>query len=120
MALPALRFRYGQFLMFLKRRAHALEVFRAVARAAPDHRRAWSCIGFLLAERGELQPAIEAFERAAALGADAASHFNVAYLLQRLGHHDEAIARFERALETDPALERARHGLERSRAALNG
>ena len=64
MALPALRFRYGQFLMFLKRRAHALEVFRSVARAAP----AWSCIGFLLAERGELQPAIEAFERAALNG----------------------------------------------------
>jgi tetratricopeptide (TPR) repeat protein len=118
MALASLRFRYGQFLMLLKRRARALEVFRALAHAHPDHRRAWSSIGFLLAERGELEPAIEAFEHAAALSpADAASHFNVAFLLQRLGRHDEAIPRFERALQTDPALERARRGLELSRAA---
>ena len=118
MALPSLRFRYGQFLMLVKRRARALEVFSAVTREAPDHRRAWSAVGFLRAERQELESAIEAFERALALDpADAASHFNVAFLLQRLGRHDEAIPRFERALQADPALERARRGLELSRAA---
>ena len=121
MALPSLRFRYGRLLMRLGRRARALEVFNAVTREDPTHRRAWSCVGFLLAERGELASAIEAFEHAVALDrGDAASHFNVAYLLQRLGRHDEAVRRFERALEADPALERARHGLELSRAARKG
>jgi hypothetical protein len=37
MALPSLRFRYGQFLTLLKRRAQALEVFRAVTREDPRH-----------------------------------------------------------------------------------
>jgi tetratricopeptide (TPR) repeat protein len=121
MALPSLHFRYGQFLMLLKRRARALEVFRAVTRRDPRARQAWSSVGFLLAERGELEAAIDAFEHALALDpSDAASHFNVAFLLQRLGRHDQAIPRFERALEADPALERARRGLERSAAALKG
>ena len=63
--------------------------------------------------------AIEAFERVCALApADAAPHFNVAFLLQRVGRHADAIPRFERALEADPSLERARHGLAISRAHL--
>ena len=119
MALPSLRFRYGQFLMLVKRRVRALEVFRAVTREAPHHRQAWNAVGFLLAERQELPSAIEAFEHALALDpSDAASHFNVAFLLQRLGRHGEAIPRFERALQADPSLERARRGLEHSVAAL--
>ena len=115
---PSLLYRYGRFLMLLKRRSRALEAFRAVTRLDPRHRQAWSAIGFLLAARDEFQPAIEAFEHAVTLEpADAASHFNIASLLQRMGRHDAAIPRFERALEADPTLERARHGLERSRAA---
>ena len=121
MALAALRVGYGKLFMLLKRRARALEVFSAVTRADPCHGRAWSSVGFLLAERGELESAIEAFERAHALDpSDAATHFNVAFLLQRLGRHAEALPRFERALEADPGLERARRGLERSAAALGG
>ena len=116
---PSLLFRYGEFLMLLKRRSRALEVFRSVTRRDPGHRRAWASIGFLLAAREELQPAIEAFERALALDpADAASHFNIAFLLQRTGRHEQAVRSFERALAADPSLERARHGLERSLAAL--
>jgi tetratricopeptide (TPR) repeat protein len=112
---PSLLFRYGQLLMLLKRQARALAAFRAVTRAEPRHRRAWSCIGILLAAREEFEPAIDAFEHAVALApADAAAHFNLAFLLQRAGRHGEAIARFERALEIDPRLERARHGRERS------
>ena len=73
----------------------------------------------LLAEREEYAQAIEAFEHVCALTpADAAPHFNVAFLLQRVGRHADAIPRFERALEADPSLERARHGLAISRAHL--
>jgi tetratricopeptide (TPR) repeat protein len=112
---PSLLFRYGQLLMLLKRPAAALAAFQMVTRADPRHRRAWSCIGILLAARAQFEPAIEAFERAAALSpAEAATHFNLAFLLQRAGRHGEAIARFERALEIDPRLERARQGRERS------
>ncbi|MEX1074605.1 MAG: tetratricopeptide repeat protein, partial [Burkholderiales bacterium] len=87
--------------------------------ADPRHAPAWSGIGFLLAARGECEEAIAAFERVLALEPqDARSHFNVAYLLQRLGRHEAAIARFERTLALDPGIDRARKGLDASRAAL--
>lgn len=109
---PSLLFWYGQFLMLFKRHSRALEVFRAVAREHPSHQQAWSCIGFLLAEREQFEPAIDAFERALALNvADSASHFNVAFILQRIGRHEQAIARFERTIETDPKVDRAWYGL---------
>jgi len=73
----------------------------------------------LLAERGEYAQAIEAFERVCVLTpARAGPHFNVAFLLQRAGRHSEAIPRFERALQADPGLERARRGLEISQTHL--
>ena len=73
----------------------------------------------LLAERGEYVQAIDAFERVCRLiPAQAAPHFNVGFLLQRTGRHGEAIARFERALQADPGLERARRGLEISQTHL--
>src|SRR6185503_16460362 len=101
--MAPLLFWYGQVLTLFKRHRRALEVFRTVARENPRHPQAWSCIGFLLAEREELQSAIEAFERALALNpADAASHFNVGFVLQRIGRHAEAIVRFEHALAANP------------------
>jgi tetratricopeptide (TPR) repeat protein len=109
---PSFLFRYGQLLMLLKRRARALEVFRAVARHDPRHAEAWSCAAFLLAQREDYAPAIDAFERACAPQPDeAAAHFNVAFLLQRIGRHAEAIPRFQRALEPDPQVDRAWYGL---------
>ena len=113
---PSLLFRYGQLLMLLKRPAPALAAFRAVTRADPRHGRAWSCIGILLAAR-------EAFEPADRRVRACARRFRrprrprtstSRFLLQRAGRHGEAIARFERALEIDPRLERARQGRERS------
>jgi tetratricopeptide (TPR) repeat protein len=114
---PSLRFRFGQLLMLLKQRSRALDAFRKAARATPDHPQAWSCIGFLLAERADLAGAIDAFARALELEpGSAAAHFNLGFLLQRAGRHDEARARFARALEIDPKLERARLGLARSQS----
>jgi tetratricopeptide (TPR) repeat protein len=116
---PWFLFRYGQLLMLLKRRARALEVFRSVARLDPTHHQAWSCAAMLLAERGEYVQAIEAFERVCVLTpARAGPHFNVAFLLQRAGRHRVASPRFERALQADPGLERARRGLEISQTHL--
>ena len=116
---PLLLFWYGQLLSVFKRNAHALQVFREVARGNPGHQQAWSCIGFLLAEREQLEDAAAAFERALALVPhDALSHFNIAYVLQRLGRHEEALARFERTIEVDPKTDRAWYGLGLSLAKL--
>jgi len=62
---PTLQFWYARLLTRYRRKARALEVFRAVVRDQPRHHRAWSCIGFLLAENEQLEPAAQAFERAA-------------------------------------------------------
>lgn len=109
---PSLMFWYGQLLTMFKRHSRALAVFRAVTREEPRHQQAWSCIGFLLAEREELDAAVEAFERAVALNPDdAPSHFNIGFILQRLGRHEAAVARFQRAVEINANTDRAWYGL---------
>ncbi|HYG54191.1 MAG TPA: tetratricopeptide repeat protein [Burkholderiales bacterium] len=116
---PWLLFRYGRLLTRFKRKDRALQVFQAVIRAHPRHADAWSCAGFLLAERGDLEAAIDAFRHAIAIDErHAPSHFNIGYLLQRLDRHDEAAAHLRLALEMDPHLERARQALDLSLAQL--
>lgn len=115
---PALRFWWGQVLALLKMNSRALETYRAVTRDNPRHQQAWSCIGVMLAERDQ-HAALEAFERALAIDpGDAASHFNVGFLLQGRGRHEEAIARFNRTIEIDPLVDRAWYGLGLSLASL--
>ena len=103
-----LQFWYARLLTRYRRKARALEVFRAVVRDQPRHPRAWSCIGFLLAEKEQFEPAAQAFERARALEPhDGAANFNLGYMLQQLGRHEQALEHFDRALELDRDMGRA-------------
>ena len=62
---------------------------------------------------------VSAYERAITLNPDdAASHFNVAFILQRIGRHEAALPRFERAIEIDAKVDRAWYGLGLSLAHL--
>ncbi len=107
----ALQYWYARLLTRFRRKARALEVFRAVVRDEPRHQRAWSCIGFLLAENEQFEPAAQAFERARALEPrDGPANFNVGYMLQRLGRHEQAFEYFDRALELDRDMARAWYG----------
>jgi len=117
---PGLSFRFGRFLTAFKMKGLALRTFRGLVRRDPGHGAAWSCIGYILAERRQFGEALAAFEQAVALAPeDAAAQFNAAFVLQRLGQHGEAAAGFRRALALDPGLERARAALERSEAQAN-
>jgi len=108
---PALRFWLAQLLLYFRRADAALALLREVARERPDHQQAWSTIGFVLAERGELAAALDAFDRALALDPrDSGTHFNVGYVLQQQGRHEEALAALERAVAADPANDRAWFG----------
>ena len=60
---PSLLFWYGQLLSVFKQNARALQVFREVARANPRHQQAWSCIGFMLAERERVALNLQERER---------------------------------------------------------
>ena len=105
---PTLQFWYARLLTRYRRKARALEVFRAVVRDQPRHQRAWSCIGFLLAENEQFGPAAHAFERARALEPrDGPANFNVGYMLQRLGRHEQALEYFDCALGLDRDMGRA-------------
>jgi Flp pilus assembly protein TadD len=105
---PTLQFWYGRLLTRYRRKARALEVFRAVVRDQPHHQRAWSCIGFLLAENEQFESAAHAFGRARALEPrDSAASFNVGYMLQRLGRHEQALEYFGCALQLDRGMGRA-------------
>jgi len=117
---PGLWFRFGRFLTAFKMKGLALRVFGALARRDPADAAAWSCIGYILAERRQLDGALAAFEQARALlPEEAAAQFNAAFVLQRLGRDGEAVEGFRRALALDPGLERARAALAWSEARLD-
>ena len=117
---PGLMFRFGRLLTAFKLKGLALRAFRGLARRDPGNGEAWSCIGFILAERRQFEEALAAFERARALAPeDAALQFNAAFVLQRLGRHGEAIEGFRRALALDAGLERARAALAWSEARID-
>lgn len=108
---PLLHF-WAQTLLFFGRNARALRVMQEVVRANPARREAWSVLGFLHAQKGELSEAIGAFEKAMALQPDdAALSFNAAFVLQRAGNHERAMVLMRQAIALDPKLDRAWYGL---------
>ena len=66
---PSLQFFRAQALIFFKAHGRALDALQELVREAPEHRRAWGILGFLLAEKERYADAIGAFERAIALSA---------------------------------------------------
>jgi len=103
---------WAQTLLFFGRNARALRVMQEVVRANPARHEAWSVIGFLHAQSGELSLAIPALEKALTLQpGDAALAFNAAFVLQRSGEHERAMTLMQRAITLDPKLDRAWYGL---------
>ncbi|MBK8063866.1 MAG: tetratricopeptide repeat protein [Betaproteobacteria bacterium] len=115
---PMILFWFGQLLAYMRRSDRALALFREVAAQNPSHQQAWSSIGFLLAEKGELEPALQAFEKALALDPGDAPARNIAFVLQRLGRHEDAIEGFKRTLEADDKVDRAWYGIGLSLCSL--
>lgn len=103
---------WAQTLLFLGLNRSALRAFQDVVRSVPAHAEAWSVLGFLYAQRGEMSEAVAAYEKALALsGDDPALFFNAAFATQRAGHHERAMEFFRRAIALDPKLDRAWYGL---------
>jgi len=89
-----------------------LRALEALLREYPDRPRAWSTAAFLYAEKDRLPESIAALEHALALKkGDAATLFNLGFVLQRIGRHEEALGRFQEALELQPNLDRAWYGM---------
>jgi tetratricopeptide (TPR) repeat protein len=63
-------------------------------------------------QRGDLERAVEAYERAIALDPKfAEAHANLGAVLARLGHYEQAVRAYERALSLKPQLNAARVNL---------
>ncbi|HEY5900872.1 MAG TPA: tetratricopeptide repeat protein [Burkholderiales bacterium] len=107
-----LRYLWAQTLLFFGRDARALRVFRDVVRNDPSRGEAWSVLGFLHAQQGELSEAMPAYEKAIELQPDdAALCFNAAFVNQRAGNHGRALVLMQQAIDLDPKLDRAWYGL---------
>ena len=97
----SLQFLFVQCCIFFKQHARALETLEALLREQPDHVRARRIAGFLYAEKGRVADSIGALERADAITPDdAGTLFNLGFVLQKAGRHEEAIARDSAAPST--------------------
>ncbi|HET9820299.1 MAG TPA: tetratricopeptide repeat protein [Burkholderiaceae bacterium] len=91
----------------------AEDVFSDMLRRWPDDPYALASRAHLRAERGRRSQAIADQQRLVEVHPErsAADWFNLAYLLDEAGRHDEAVPAFRRATEMDPKLDRAWYGL---------
>jgi Flp pilus assembly protein TadD len=106
-----LLYAWAQTLLFFGQELRALGVMRTVVKENPRRQEAWSVLGYLHAQRGELSQAVPAFEKALALKPDdAALCFNAGFAVQRAGDHERAMELMGRAIAIDPTLDRAWYG----------
>ena len=89
----------------------AIQWYRRAIVADPTRGESHTGLGFLLQQTGRAAQAIESYERALAIEADATVAFNLGVALDDLGRVDEAVAAYERALELDPSVADAHFNL---------
>ncbi len=88
----------------------AIDCWERVLALQPEQPHALASIAHLSALRGDRARAIALLQRSAALAPQAATWFNLAYLLQETERHEEALAAFDRAIALDAKLDRAWYG----------
>lgn len=91
--------------------ARALALYERAAEADGGCWEALVGLGFLRQERGDLEGAVEAYERAQGLDADPTVGFNLGVALDALGRPREAAAAYRGALALDPGLSDAHYNL---------
>jgi tetratricopeptide (TPR) repeat protein len=116
---PWLLFGLAQGLLVIGRNAQAVDLLRGLVRDHPAMRRAWSLLGFLHADGGRFDEAVTAFDRALSLEPEHLdSIFNVAFVLQRAGRDEAALARFQQVIDANKFMDRAWYGMGLSLAKL--
>jgi len=92
--------------------SEAEELYRQIIQLLPDHARARSCLGAVLAQQGKLDEAGTQLERAVQLQPDDASaHSNLGNIYLHRGHHEAAIAHYRQALRLHPDFADAHNNL---------
>lgn len=109
---PWLRFRLAQLLTFFGGNRRAIAQLRLGLAEDPRQQKMWRYLAFVLCTQKENDAALEAFAHALRLDpADAATRFNLGFLLHQLGRLDEAAAHFDEVTRRAPTIDRAWYGL---------
>lgn len=100
----------------------AVQLYRDALRESPEAPRLWYNMGSALAQSGESDAAMEAFDKAHDLfenPADRArARYNAAHLMSELEQYEEAVRLFRESLEADPEDPDARHNFELAKRRL--
>ncbi len=92
----------------------ALEAYKKALELDPRVGQVYNNLGYLYHRRGELEQAVEMYERATVRAHDtSAAWSNLANALYALHRVDDAVGAWRRALELDPANDKASRALER-------
>jgi tetratricopeptide (TPR) repeat protein len=112
---PEIHFHLAEALFRLGNLDGALERYYAAVEADHDYLEAWTQIGCIDAQRGDLTAAADAFQIALAIHADYPDgHWHLADVLMQLGRAEEAAQHWRKYLEFDsdgPWAEQARQRL---------
>ena len=95
--------------------AGALPRFERMLQLRPADRYALASRAHLLAQLNNFAEAISSLQQLTRIGGsapqEAAAWFNLGFVLQQTGRHDDAGPAFQQALERDPCMDRAWYGL---------
>ena len=113
---PMLHYRWLKLqavvLMALGRRPPALQRFKHMLQLRPADNYALASLAHLHAEQLQFEAAIASLHQlTSAWPQDAAAWFNLGYVLQQTGRHEDAEPAFRCALALDPLMDRAWYGL---------
>ncbi|MHB9038280.1 MAG: tetratricopeptide repeat protein [Armatimonadota bacterium] len=98
----------------------AIEALEAATHLDHENHRAFSYLGAAYSARERYNAAIGAFKTAEQIAPGVASiHYNIAQAYEASGILNEAEYEYERAIEIDPAYERAKDALEKVKKKLH-
>jgi tetratricopeptide (TPR) repeat protein len=104
-------YKLGNILRGLGRYAEALELFRRYLQIVPDDLLGLGQMGSCLTDLGRFAEAEPLLRQAQAGLDDAVSHYNLGFLLARVGRLQEAAVEYQRALYREPENVEARSNL---------
>jgi len=109
----------ARFFLLIKQPDKAMLAYRQALAVDAEFIQALDGIGMLLAARHDYRQAADYFRASLQLKPGSAFvHFNLGFVLEKLGNRGEAIAAFQQAVAINPALDRAWYGMGLAHATL--
>jgi tetratricopeptide (TPR) repeat protein len=102
----------GRFWQTLRHPGKALVAYDQSRKHGPHFTKALRHVAYLHASQARYTEAEQRFGEAVLIEpGDANTHFNLGYIRDQMGRHEQAIASFAEAVRLNPALDRAWYGM---------